>query len=164
MTATDSQAPVRRPATDVDRRQVVKWGLMAALIFSFIAAINMPVVLDRKVIVEGVLTLGMVSLLWVPIVFGYLAAKEDVLEGMEPPQKGARDLIAGLVAGAIGGTGFALFLILINTVDVRDIFINLGPQLVEALTFGRGAPAGALLWIVVGAVLGMLIWLSGKAI
>ena len=156
MTTTSTQSPVRRPATDVDLRQVVKWGLMAAIIFSFIAAINMPVVLDRKVIIEGVLTLGMVSMLWVPIVFGYLAAKEDVLEGLEPPQKGARDLVAGLVAGAIGGSGFALFLIVINTVDVREIFINLGPQLVEQLTFGRGMPAGALLWIVVGAGLGLI--------
>ena len=156
MTATSTQSPVRRPATDADWRQVVKWGLLAAVIFSFIAAINMPVVLDRKVIVEGVLKLGMVSMLWIPIVFGYLAAKEDVLEGMEPPQKGARDLVAGLVAGAVGGTGFVLFLILIDTVDLRDIFINLGPQLVEELTFGRGMPAGALLWIVVAAVLGLV--------
>lgn len=156
MTATSTQSPVRRPATDADWRQVVKWGLLAAVIFSFIAAINMPVVLDRKVIVEGVLNLGMVSMLWIPIVFGYLAAKEDVLEGMEPPQKGARDLVAGLVAGAVGGTGFVLFLILIDTVDLRDIFINLGPQLVEELTFGRGMPAGALLWIVVAAVLGLV--------
>jgi branched-chain amino acid transport system permease protein len=148
------RAATRRPATDVDWRRAWNWGLLGGLTLVFICAIGMPETFDRRLIVDPWMSMGYLSLLWVPIAVGFVAAAEETLDGVAPPQKGARDVLAGLVAGSIGGLCLGIFILVIDTWDLRDIFPKLGPALVDLLTFGRGDAVGALIWIVACAVLG----------
>jgi branched-chain amino acid transport system permease protein len=122
---------------------------------SFIAAIGMVATLDRRVIISPWLSLGFLTLLWVPVLFGFIGATEEAPDGAPPPVKGLRDLISGLVVGLISGLLFAFFIVIIDTFDLTDIFRNLGPQLVEMLTFGRGIGTAALLWILGSGLLGL---------
>jgi branched-chain amino acid transport system permease protein len=123
---------------------------------SFIAAIGMVTALDRRLIISPWLSLGFVMVLWVPLVYGYIAATEDSSEGGPTPVKGERDLISGLVTGLLSGLFFAFFIVIIDAVDLTDIFRNLGPKLVELLTFGRGVGTAAVLWIIGSGLLGLV--------
>jgi branched-chain amino acid transport system permease protein len=148
-----SHAQIPNP---VDWSKVQKWGALGGLTMSFIAAIGMVTSLDRRLIISPWLSLGFLTLVWVPVVFGYFSATEDVPDGSPPPVKGERDLISGLVTGLLSGLFFSFFIVIIDTFDLRDIFRNLGPQLVELLTFGRGLGVASLLWIVGSGLLGLV--------
>jgi len=149
---TDNNVQTPNP---VDWPRVHKWGALGGLTMAFIAAIGMATVLDRRLIVSPWLSLGFVALLWVPAVFGYIAATEDVSEGADSPVKGERDLVAGLVAVLLAGLLFSLFIVVVDAVDLTDIFRNLGPKLVDLLTFSRGLGIAAILWIVGSGLLGL---------
>jgi branched-chain amino acid transport system permease protein len=148
----DSEA---RSPNPVDWSKVQKWGSLGGLTMSFIAAIGMVAALDRRIIISPWLSLGFITLLWVPIVYGYIAATEKGVDGSPPPTKGRRDLVAGLVTGLLSGLFFWFFIVIIDTFDLTDVFRNLGPQLVELLTFGRGLGFAAVVWIVGSGLLGL---------
>jgi branched-chain amino acid transport system permease protein len=101
------------------------------------------------------LSLGFITLLWVPIAYGYFAATEKRVDGLPPPTKGRRDLVSGLVTGLLSGLFFWFFIVIIDTFDLTDVFRNLGPNLVELLTFGRGLGFAAAVWIVGSGLLGL---------
>ncbi len=140
----------------VDWSKVQKWGALGGLTMSFIAAIGMVTALDRRLVVSPWLSLGFLTLMWVPVAYGYIGSTEDVSAGSPPPVKGERDLIAGLVTGLLTGLFFSFFIVIIDTFSLRDIFRNLGPQLVELLTFGRGIGVASLLWIIGSGLLGLV--------
>jgi len=140
----------------VDWSKVQKWGALGGLTMSFIAAIGMVTALDRRLIISPWLSLGFLTLVWVPVVYGAIGATEDVSDGSPLPVKGERDLISGLVTGLLSGLFFAFFIVLIDAFDFTEIFRNLGPQLVELLTFGRGIGAAAALWIMGSGLLGLI--------
>ena len=144
-----------RPATDVDWGRVRAWGLYGGLTMAFIAAIGMVESLDARMMVHPVLSLGYLFLLWAPPAFGYAAAYEPVKEGMAAPAKGARDLVAGAVAGLLAGAVFGLFIVVAATFDLREVFVKLSPVLVDLLTFGRGVGFGVATWIVLSTGLGL---------
>jgi branched-chain amino acid transport system permease protein len=139
----------------VDRSKVLKWGALGGLTMSFIAAIGMVVALDRRLIISAWLSLGFVMVIWVPLVYGYIASSEKPSLGEPAPSRGHRDMIAGLVAGLLSGVFFSLFIVIIDTFDLTDIFRNLGPKLVDLLTFDLGVGVAAVLWIVGSGLLGL---------
>ncbi len=140
----------------VDWSKVQRWGSYGGLTMSFIAAIGMVTALDRRLIISPWLSLGFLSLLWVPIVFGSLAASQDTPDGSPAPEKGERELFSGLVVGLMSGLFFAFFIVIIDAFDLTDTFRNLGPKLTELLTFGRGIGVAAVLWIVGSGLLGLI--------
>ncbi|MDA2979732.1 MAG: hypothetical protein O3B42_08250 [Actinomycetota bacterium] len=156
---TDSAAPPSkpdvRPMTDVDWEKVLRSGALAGLMLSFIAAIGMVTVLDERTMIDPWLSLGYLALVWVPVFFGFTAASEPTPDGGISPVKGERDLLSGLVTGALAGLCFSFFIVLIDTYDMTDIFSNLLPRLVDLLTFDRGIGVAAAIWIVGCALLGL---------
>jgi len=149
-------APGAQTPNPVDWSRVQKWGVLGGLTMSFIAAIGMVTALDRRLIVSPWLSLGFITLLWVPVAYGFIAATEDVPDGKPAPVKGERDLVAGLVAGLLSGLLFSFFIVVIDAIDLTDIFRNLGPKLVELLTFGRGLGVAAVLWTLGSGLLGLV--------
>lgn len=148
-------APARSPF-DQDWRKVVNWGLILALALVFVSLTDMPEKLDRRIIVEPLLSMGYLSLIWIPIAFGNIVTREVVLEGMAAAKKGPRELVAGLVVGAIGGVGLALLVWLLDTRDLSDPLVNWNDALLEILTFGEGVGYGMLFWILACAGLGLV--------
>ncbi len=151
-----TDAPQTGTQRSVDWSRVQRWGVYGGMTMAFIAAIGMPTTLDRRLIVSPWLSLGFLTLFWVPVVYGHISTKEDAPPGSPEPVAGERDLISGMVTGLVTGLFFSFFIVIIDTFDLTDIFRNLGPRLVEFLTFGRGIGAASLLWIIGSGLLGLL--------
>ncbi|MEE1565347.1 MAG: branched-chain amino acid ABC transporter permease, partial [Acidimicrobiales bacterium] len=160
MSAT-MNAPISGSSTapalfDLDWRRIGTWGGLCALALILVSLIGMPVGLDRRMIIEGRLSLGYLALLWMPLLFGYVVSKRVVLEGVETPDPGARDVLAGFCTGVLSGLGPVLLILGIDNFNLREPLVNWGPPLLEQLTFGRGIGFGIVAWFGIGAVLGLL--------
>ena len=160
MSAT-MNAPISGSSTapalfDLDWRRIGTWGGLCALALILLSLIGMPVGLDRRMIIEGRLSLGYLALLWIPLLFGYVVSKRVVLEGVETPDPGARDVLAGLCTGVLSGLGPVLLILGIDNFNLREPLVNWGPPLLEQLTFGRGIGFGIVAWFGICAVLGLL--------
>lgn len=159
MTTDRTIAPAprtQRSRFDVDWSRVARQGALAGLLLAFIAAIGMVTILDSRTIIDPWLSLGYLSLLWVPVLFGFSAAHEPTPDGGPQPLKGERDLVAGLATGALAGLYFTFFIVVIDRFDLTDIFSNLLPRLVVLLTFGRPMMEAAAIWIIGFALLGLV--------
>jgi branched-chain amino acid transport system permease protein len=149
-----SVAPARS-ALDQDWRKVVRFGLLLALALVFISLAGMPVGLDTRVVIEPILSMGYLSLLWLPFLLGYAVSGEKVLEGVQSHAKGPRELVAGLLVGAVGGVGLSLLAVLIDNFDLRDPLVNWSPQLLDLVTFDNGVGYGTV-WIPISGGIGLV--------
>ena len=156
--APDREAPPppgpARPVTDQPWGRVLRLGGVGALAQVFIALSGMPVGLDGRTIVEPVLSLGYLALVWLPLILGYRAGHQPVLEGVAAPAPGGREVAAGALTGAAAGAGISVLVALLANFDLRDPLVNWSPQLAEVCGFGQGAWFGAAIWPVIGAAVG----------
>jgi branched-chain amino acid transport system permease protein len=149
------EEPELRKAPPLDLGRAVRLGAVGGLTLAFVAAIGMIEQFDGRAIVAK-LTLANIVLLGLPAFFGYLAGKPPAqLEGFEAAGRGPRNIAAGAIAGVILGGLAALFAFL-APVQLRSVFPNLSPRMIELLTFGLGTGAGAPVMIAAGAGLGAL--------
>lgn len=158
------------PRREVDLRRARRFGLIGGLTTVYVSAIGMVEKFSDRELVAS-LSLGRVLLLGIPLIAGYLAGRPPPkLEGFEAPQAGGRSVVAGLLAGVLAGAVTSVFMLLIDTFDVRDTFINITPALVRQdpglLTFGRGLGLGIalllVLYTVTAALAGAMHLLPGR--
>ena len=140
----------------INWRRQIRFGLIGALSTAFISLAGMPVGLDGRSIIQPVLSMGYLSLLWIPFVFASIAGSEVVLEGMAERQRNARDLWAGALVGLGSSGGLVLLMVLIQNFNLRDPLVNWSPQLLNLLSFDRSAAFGMVTWLVLGTTLGFL--------
>ena len=93
--------PITSPRVDLTKS--ARLGAIAGVTGIFVASIGMVEVFDTRSVIDPILSLGYLSLAWIPILFGYRVTVQPVLEGMEAPRKGPHNLIGGAVAGVVGG-------------------------------------------------------------
>ena len=155
MTATSESVSISQTPGIAWRKQT-RFALIGALSSAFVALAGMPVGLDRRSIVYPVLSMGYLSLLWIPFVLASLAGSETVLEGMTARTRGKKDLLAGGLVGFGSASGLVLLMLLIQNFDLRDPLVNWSPQLLNLLAFNRPLAVGMLLWLAFGSALGLL--------
>ena len=155
MTATSANLSMNE-VPGVAWRKQIRFALIGALSSAFIALAGMPVGLDGRSIIEPVLSMGFLSLLWVPFVMATLAGSEVVLEGMTARTRDSKDLLAGGLIGLGSAGGLVLLMVLIQNFNLRDPLVNWSPQLLDLLSFNRSLGVGALLWLLLGLILGVL--------
>ncbi len=136
--------------------RMVQSGGWAGLVMAFTAAVGMVESLDSRLVIHPVLSLGYLMLLWIVPLAGYRAGKTPELEGLVASPKGFAHVLAGLGAGLIAGFLLAVFVLIVDTVDSREVFVSFSPRLVDLLTAGRGIPSGLALAILVPTLLGGL--------
>ena len=144
------------PLVALDWRRVLLWGGICALSLVSVSLIGLPVGMNKRILIEPVLSLGYLFLLWIPLVFGYVATTVVVLEGVEARKSGVADLLAGLTAGLMGGIGLTLLMVGLDTVNIRKPLVNWSPQLFRLLTFERGLEFGIPVWLGICAGLGLV--------
>jgi len=144
--------PITSPRVDLTK--TVRLGAIAGVTAIFIASIGMVEVFDTRSVIDPILSLGYLSLAWIPILFGYRVTVQPVLEGMEAPRKGPHNLIGGAVAGVVGGAMMGAYLLLIDAFDVRGILLNVTPDLVKIIGFEQSVIVGAAILVALGGVLG----------
>ncbi|MED5540747.1 MAG: branched-chain amino acid ABC transporter permease, partial [Actinomycetota bacterium] len=112
--------------------------------------------LDRRNIIQPLLSMGYLSLLWVPFVLASLAGSQVVLEGMTERVRSSKDLVAGALVGLGSALGLVALMILVKNFNIRDPLVNWSPQLLDLLSFNRSAGLGMVFWIVLGTTLGLM--------
>jgi branched-chain amino acid transport system permease protein len=151
--AARDAAPKRR---DVSLGRAARWGSFGGLTLVFVASIGMVATFEARSIVSPYLTLGYLTLYLIALTYGYLAGRPPPhLEGYEPPRRGPRNALAGLIAGALAGAILSLFMLFVSVINVRGIFPNVSPQLLDVLTFDRDLGVGILVTLAWTAVLGV---------
>ncbi len=143
-----------RALLDQDWRRVAKIGSITGLSLIFVALIGMLVQLDTRLIIRHYLSLGYLTVIWLPVLAGVVVVKEVELEGVTVHRKGPRDLLTGTLTGMVAGAGLSLLAVLVDNFDLREPLINWSPQLLEQLTFGNGVGFGIVIWLVIGGGLG----------
>lgn len=132
-------------------------GLIMSVVSIFIALIGMLEAFESRVLV-GNITLTIVIFVILGLMIGYFA-----MRSMYYAARTGEKIVAGVTTGAVNGAMLAILMIIIATVDLRDILVNATPTLVEILSFGQGLALGSVLLIVLFGVLGLLAVLLGLA-
>lgn len=142
--------------TALDLRRMLRWGLVAGVVMTFTAAVGMLEAFEDRLLIHPVLSLGYLMLLWFVPIAGYQATNAPVLEGMKEAPTGLHNVFAGAVSGLLGGVILAVFALLVDSFDLRDVFVPFSIKLVELLTYGEGVPGGLPITVLVPAALGLL--------
>lgn len=150
--AVEAVQEVTKGAFDLDWRRVVRFGNLLGLALVFLALSGMPVGLDGREVIDGVISLGYLALLVAPPIFGWVVGKEIVLEGMTATKRGARDVVAGFMVGALGGLWMSVLVLLVDNFNLRDPLVNWSPELLSMMTFGRSTGFGLVAWILLSGV------------
>ncbi|MDQ3939817.1 MAG: branched-chain amino acid ABC transporter permease, partial [Actinomycetota bacterium] len=152
-----ARAPgVKAPASPMQR--AVRGGLLGGAIVIYLALVGMVHRFDEREVITGFLNLGPAFLYLVYLVAGYLAAKDPTVRHGEeppPPTAPATRLLGGALGGAIAGALTGALLLLGSGVDLSSMFVSMTNALFDILSFGQSAAIGALLRVVVGAILGV---------
>ena len=137
--------------------RALRVGAVGALGLVFICLSGMPVRLDMREVVVPVLSLGYLVLLVAPLVVGVLLFRRPEHEAfLDDPSSDGELLLGATAGGLVAGGGLSLLAVLVTSFDLRDPLINWSPQLLEMLSFGRGAQFAFVLWLLIGAGLGCL--------
>jgi len=137
--------------------RLVRTGLVGGIGVLFVALVGlMAKVADINLI--GTQVTGAYTLLaLVPFTVGYVAVRPRVVAGQIESFSTARSVRSGAVAGATAGALIAIAVLFTDRygVDrVREVFIQVDPDLIELLSFGQSATVGAVILIVGGGALG----------
>ena len=144
MTATTA------PTAEVDLAEARKVGLNTGVGLIIICAVGMALTFNNRAIIAEYLSMGWLTLGLLPLVGGYLAAKREQLEGVASAPPGPSDVATAGLSGVFAGGLFALFVVVLGTVgdSLRDVFVQLSPQLLSMLTFERGLATGVMVALV----------------
>ena len=156
--ATETTAPAKpgdaspSVAPGVDLARAARLSLIGGTAASFVSAIGMVATFDTRMLIDPYITLGYAVLFLVPFGFGYVAGRPPLLlEGQQPAPVGLRNVSAGAIAGAGTGLLLAVTVLIAANFDLRAVFINLSPAMVETLTFGQSLGVG-IAWLIAGCV------------
>ncbi len=152
--------PAVMPATS-HWRTPVRIGLLGGVAFVFVSTIGMVEGFSQKNVIDPILSLGYALLIGIGALTGFTAGNK--VAGRSP----FAPVTAGAFAGLSGGLLAGLYVLLINQFDVRDVFTNISPTLVELLNFQEGQGVGIAVAIggglVAGAIGGGLVTLTPLA-
>jgi branched-chain amino acid transport system permease protein len=127
-------------------------GLIGGSVAIYLCLIGIVEALGDRSVVEGVISVGQIFPLLTTLLTGYVAARRAA--GSDRPKAGTA-LPAGLLAGLVTGACLAVFTAAGYAFNLRAVFINVSPALLDALTFGLGK-TGLWLLLAIGAMLGLL--------
>src|SRR6266536_1166472 len=140
-------------------RRATSAGLVGGVAVVYLALVGMIEKFEVRHLVGDSVNLGKVLLALPPLLAAYLATRPRMAGGRleRPPPRAA--VAAGLVSGVLTGGLTALGIALVHAFPdgaVRNIFISVSPALLSILTFGKSLAVGAVLLLLLGAVLGGL--------
>jgi branched-chain amino acid transport system permease protein len=122
----------------------------------FIVLIGMVQSFAKRFLV-GDITLSMVILVVFGLAAGSLAARQ-VAKG---DARLSRRLLAALVAGSIAGAMLAAILLLASEVKLRDVLVNVTPDMVKTLSLGLPVGVGAVVLLVLTTAMAVVAVLYG---
>ena len=141
-----------KPKQIIDLRYLLKMGLLAGIITGYTAIIGMITVFDNRQLIAGVLTLGQILLVAAPLGFGYFVAHKA-----KSDQPTGRIIGNGALIGLLAVIPSILIILVGANTDIRQMFVNISPDLIAILTFGQdniyvGMAMLTVLMVIVGVL------------
>ncbi len=133
-------------------------GLITGIVSIFITLIGMLQSFAARHLV-GDITFTMVIVAGLGFGAGYMGVRQ----ARECANRPALKLLAGAVSGLVTGIMLALLLVLAGNVDMRNVLVNVTPELVAAMSFNSGVATGSVVLIVLFLVTSVLAVLFGLA-
>jgi hypothetical protein len=101
-------------------------------------------------IISGVITMAQIFVFAPLLLEGYLSANKA------PTKKITTLLGVGGLAGLLGGVVLALPIIINQFIDLRSVFINFSPALINLLTFNLPLVPGLIVLLIVSTIIGFI--------
>ena len=124
-------------------------GLVFGAVACFLSLAGLVEALHARWVVDGWVSAGQVLL-------GSLLVGAGAVSARRARTPGVGRIGAGLVAGATAGATLGLLVWLSRQVDLRSVFVNASPTLLQLLSAGRAPDEAWLGWTLLGIVLGGL--------
>lgn len=156
MVSNSSNPLDKSGGTGIDLRERAKVGIWGGLALLLVTVMGIVETFAERSIIDSLLTMGYLLLALLVLGTGYLAAKPPPqLEGERTQKAGLKNVLAGIIAALIA-TAFpaALVLVASRIENIRSIFLNISPTLLDLLVFGQNGLAGPVILLTSGAVLG----------
>lgn len=124
--------------------KAVRLGLIAGIVGILIVMVGMVEEFSKRDIVAGTLTMGWTMLFIAALVAAYMSASIQTSNLLS---------VAGsAVTGFVFSLVLSVLVFLIDTLDIRETFVNASPALVNILTFDSGVPGGLIYLIATGTI------------
>jgi branched-chain amino acid transport system permease protein len=131
---------------------VIRMGLLAGVIGLYVATIGMIVAFSERKIVADLLTLGQVLLIAPSLGMGFYVANKQARSSSP-----GKMLLSGALVGVLATLPLWGLIILAEYTNIREMFVNISPALVDVLTFGQAnLVVGGLILLVVMAISGVV--------
>ncbi len=141
-----------KPKQIIDLRYLLKMGLLAGIIAGYTAVIGMITVFDNRQLIAGVLTLGQILLVAAPLGFGYFVAHKA-----KGDHSAGKIIGNGAIIGILASIPSMLIILIGANTGIRQMFVNISPDLIAILTFGQeNIYVGMILLAVLMVVAGVL--------
>ncbi len=124
-------------------KQAILTGLITGGIIILLALVGLVETFSQRFIIAGILSMGQVFFLAPVLVSGYAL-----------PRRFHRDpWLSGLITGVTTGLTLSVFLLIGESINLRQMFINATETLYNELTFNTGFPTGYLIPILYGTLI-----------
>lgn len=141
-----------KQATAFPWKEAAQQGLITGILLVLVSVIGMVETFFPRSIISGVINMGQFLLFVIILALSFLSAQR--LSGNKP----LVSVLIGGLNGAVGAAMLAAFVWLSQTINLRDILVNVSPTLIRILTFDQELPgslfAALLILVVSGASIG----------
>jgi branched-chain amino acid transport system permease protein len=154
---------MRTETTVIKWRDLLQMSLLFGVGLLYVSVIGMVETFNARIMLVGIpalglsgLTVGRLLLFSIPWLAGLFVIRRGLV-----PQKWGTAVLAGAAAGAITTLWIAL-LIIIETLlnqagtSLRNIFVNISPNLLDLLLYGQSVPVGLTLLLLTNILMGIL--------
>ena len=130
--------------------KTIQNGLIGGCISLLLALVGLVLAFGKTYVISGLFTMGQVFFL-APILF------ESYMSVRQAPSKKIITLLAiGGLVGLLGGVMLVIIIAIQQVINLREVLLNLSPNLVTLLTFNLPLAAGLVVLLVVSIAIGVI--------
>jgi branched-chain amino acid transport system permease protein len=131
---------------------ILKYGAIGGIVAVYIILVGMVVAFNKRYIISETLTLGQIALFSPIFLLGYFSANN----ARKIKSLGYAVFVSAMV-GLISGAFVAALLVLGTNINLRAVFLNVSPELLDILHLGQETMMGAIVAnLLISAIVGLL--------
>ncbi len=112
----------------LDWKKVAQFGGITGIAILYVCLVGMVEKFDQRDVISEVLAMGRALLVVIGLGMGYVVARQL-------KQKIGPALVGSLISGLIGGLIAVFLVVIIEPLNMREMFVNASPALIKILTF-----------------------------